>query len=110
MTTPLEYLLAHYLGTRLRGGAPGVSFWPCPVCGSESFRTLPDKPGMKHRAKCRNPDCEFRGDAADMMRHFHPDENYGQHLTRMVLLEQQRSAKGLRLGSRRGARQESNHA
>lgn len=87
MKTLLEYLLACYLGSPLRRGAEGVSYWPCPVCGHESFHTLPHKPAFKHRAKCWNPECGFRGDAADMLKEFHPDTTYNERLDRLTEVE-----------------------
>lgn len=89
MTTILEYLLSRYLGKPRRWTNEGRSYWPCPVCGHDSFHTLPDKPGLKHRAKCWNRECGFRGDAADMLKEFHPDTTYNERLDRLDELERE---------------------
>ena len=69
----LEYILSRYLGrpTSSRGG--GVSYWPCPKCEHPSFHTMPLKEGFKHRARCWSSECDFRGDAADMLKVLRPD-------------------------------------
>ena len=88
MTTFLEYLLTKYLGKPARRSGNGVSYWPCPVCGHDSFHTLPDKPLMKHRAKCWNAECGFRGDDYDMLKEFYPDEDFNERLDRRTHLLQ----------------------
>ena len=72
--TFLEWLLAELIcEPPTARHAVGESVWPCPQCGHERFHTMPDRPQMKHRAHCWR--CGFRGDAADMLRWFHPVEN-----------------------------------
>jgi hypothetical protein len=98
-TTYLEYLLTHYLGTPTRVLGNGVSYWPCPLCKHASFHTLPDKPQFQHRAKCWNAECGFRGNAADMVKEFHPDENYNERLDRIYQLQNEWEQKqGLVMG------------
>lgn len=92
MSTFLEYLLARYLGNPDRRCGQGVSYWPCPVCGSSSFHTMPDLPHFRHRAKCHGSYCGFRGDAADMLREFHPDEPYGDRRDRLEHIRREWSA------------------
>ena len=40
------------MGPPTKRGCGAVSYWDCPKCGSDSFHTMPDVPGIKHRAKC----------------------------------------------------------
>jgi hypothetical protein len=89
MTTVLEYILIQYLGKPTRTRGNGESEWSCPQCGAARFHTLPIKPPFKHRAKCWNSDCDFRGDAADMLKEFHPDENYGDRILRLEQFERE---------------------
>lgn len=102
MTTILEYLLTKYLGKPARTSGNGVSYWPCPICGHDSFHTLPDKAQFRHRAKCWNSACGFRGDAADMLKEFHPDEPYGDRLDRLDQLRREWTVANRGLVSRRG--------
>ncbi len=81
MTTRLEYLIAHYLGQPKRSYSHGVSYWTCPICESSAFHTLPDKPALKHRAKCHG--CDYLADACDLLKEFHPDESYSERLDRL---------------------------
>jgi hypothetical protein len=88
--TFLQFLLSQrqYCGEPSRTHADGVSYWPCPVCGSSSFHTLPIRGHFrKERAKCWNPECGFRGDWGDMLKEFHPDETYDERLDRRAQLE-----------------------
>lgn len=93
MTTLLEYIIEKHRGKPTgRGSDPGVSYWPCPVCGHDSFHTMPDKPEMKHRAKCWTLDCGFRGDALDMLKIFMPSGpphflDFGDRKARLAELE-----------------------
>ena len=99
--TFLEHILMKYLGKPSRcGSEPGVSYWPCPLCGHDTFHTLPDKPQFKHRAKCWNSECGFRGDVGDMLKEFHPDEPYGDRLNRMEFMfhEWQAQSRALVIG------------
>jgi len=82
--TLLEYLLIHYIGEPTRIVGKGESYFDCPQCGSDSFHTLPNKPLFKHRAKCWS--CDFRGDEADMLKEFHPDETWQDRRQRMEQL------------------------
>jgi hypothetical protein len=100
MTTILEFLLTKYLGNPARELGNGISYWPCPVCGHKSFHTLPLNPKFKHRAKCRNAGCEFRGDALDMLKHFHANEPYNVRQSRFydIQREWEKQNRGLVLG------------
>lgn len=72
--TRLEYILTHYLGPAQGHGIDkGVSYWLCPKCGEDAFKTRPHKPPLPDRAKCWNSQCNFWGDALDMVRHFQPE-------------------------------------
>src|SRR4051794_28186256 len=85
--TFLEYVLIKYVGQPTRQYGDGVSYWPCPVCGSESFHTMPNKPEYKHRAKCWSSSCGFQGDAADMLKPFIPD--WGDRKERLEQLQRE---------------------
>lgn len=77
--TFLQFLLTQYRGKPDAVRADGVSYWPCPVCDSSSFHTLPIRgQHTKERAKCWSADCGFRGDEMDMLREFHPDETWAE--------------------------------
>src|SRR5262249_54763273 len=89
MVTLLEYILTKYLGKPARTQPNGVSYWPCPVCGHQSFHTLPNKAQFKHRAKCWSVDCGFRGDAADMLKEFHPQEDWNERQKQLDRLERE---------------------
>ena len=89
----MEYLLVQYLGKPTRRGSPGESFWPCPVCEHPKFHTMPVKPPFKHRAKCWNRECGFRGDEKDMLKAFHPNEPYGDRLDRFERLREEWDAR-----------------
>lgn len=85
--TFLQFLLTEYLGDPNAARTDGVSYWNCPVCGSNSFHTLPIRGEYtKERARCWSAECGFRGDACDMLKEFHPDENYGERLDRLTQL------------------------
>jgi hypothetical protein len=86
--TFLEFLLTKYLGkANGTGESNGVSYWDCPVCEHDTFHTLPDKPPMKHRARCHNSECRFGGDAADMLKQFHQREPWGDRRERLASIE-----------------------
>ena len=81
--TLLQYILTGYLGRPAgTGKAPGVSYWPCPRCGKDHFRTLPAHPRYKHRAKCHG--CGLLEDAAGIVRLFCPSADYS---ARVEILE-----------------------
>jgi hypothetical protein len=91
--TLLEFLIEWYIGPPIRTRGDGQSFWDCPVCGqTEKFHTLPDRQPYKHRARCWS--CEFRGDVFDVLRFFHPEENFPQHRERLAQLEAKWRASG----------------
>jgi len=80
--TELEYILTHYLGEPNEVLGEGESEWNCPQCGHEKFHTMPLKKPFKHRAKCWK--CDFRGDVFDMLKEFHPEENFGDRKARLA--------------------------
>jgi hypothetical protein len=82
--TLLEYLLTQYLGNAIRVKGNGESYWPCPHCSSNKFHTMPTHQVYRHRAKCWS--CDLRGDAADMLKEFHPNEPYDERLQRLEQL------------------------
>jgi hypothetical protein len=88
--TFLEWLLTELIGEPTRRNGNGESTWPCPKCGNARFHTLPDKPPFKHRAKCWA--CGFRGDAADMLQAFYPDEPWGDRKDRLDAMTKQYAA------------------
>ncbi len=81
MTTLLEHLLHLYLGKASSTNGNGESYWPCPNCGDRRFHTMPVHPIYAHRAKCWH--CDLYGDAADMLKFFHPDESWDVRKARL---------------------------
>lgn len=74
ITTFLEFVLCKMIGPPTETRGNGESQWDCPECDHPRFHTMPEKPQFKHRAKCWR--CDFRGDVADMVKAFHPDESW----------------------------------
>lgn len=89
MLTLLQYVLSQpeYLGSPSSANVSGVSYWRCPVCLEDTFHTFPHKPPHRDRAKCWNSECNFSGDLADMLKEFHPEENWGDRKERIRQLE-----------------------
>jgi hypothetical protein len=104
MTTVLEFVLSLYLGPPDYSTPQGVSRWTCPVCRHQTFKTMPDQPGLHHRVKCWNAACGFRGDAADMLKFHHANEPYDKRLERLDAIQrefEQREMPQTQVGSRR---------
>ena len=72
------------IGPPTQDRGDGESHWECPKCSGDKFHTLPRKDGCKDRFKCWH--CDFWGDEADMLKHFHPDDTYDDRLGRLNIL------------------------
>lgn len=109
MTTFLEFVLTQYHGKpNGTGSEVGVSYWNCPMCGHDSFHTLPDKPQFTHRAKCHNSACRFIGDAADVLKPFHPD--WSDRKLRLEQLQREWQAQNRAPVLGRGVQKRGSHA
>jgi CHC2 zinc finger len=80
--TLLEYVVEQLTGPPARRSG-GRSWWVCPFHNDHtpSFCTLPHNPKFKDRVRCFG--CGFRGDVFDLLKEFHPDENFGDRLARV---------------------------
>jgi Toprim-like len=82
--TFLEHVCTRLLGPPSYVSGDGSAQWDCPICGRVKFHTLPPCPEYKDRWRCWV--CGAGGDEADLMRVFHPDERYPEHLHRLDML------------------------
>lgn len=83
MMTFLEFVCRRLIGRP--SGSSLCRAWRCPSCqdGKRTLTVRPPKGNYRIRFKCHK--CQWWGDEADMMRHFHPTENYPQHRARLDL-------------------------
>ncbi len=69
--TRLHYVCTSLLGPPLYSTSE-CSYWPCPICDSSTFHTLPNRPEFQDRVKCFG--CNWLGDELDVARAVHKDK------------------------------------
>jgi hypothetical protein len=84
--TFLQYVCEQLIGPPTSSRSDGQSHWSCPRCGSWKFHTKPHKPEYRDRFKCWP--CDWWGDEADLLLHFHPREDYGARQDRLASLRE----------------------